>query len=76
MFAAAVRTSADPELVIDAGPLQFIDVAAAGDLAELAASLAPDRQIRLRRPCPLLVTVLELCGWDGTPGLVVEGSET
>lgn len=52
------------ELVIDLTDLAFIDVGAAGRLAQLPRRLGPGHHVRVVRPPSQLMTILQVLEWD------------
>jgi anti-anti-sigma regulatory factor len=59
----------EPDLHIDLGELEFIDVAGVRALVQAAARLGPGRRLTVERLAPRLRRVFGLVGWDRAPGL-------
>jgi anti-anti-sigma regulatory factor len=59
----------EPDLRIDLGELEFIDVAGVRAIVRTAAGLEPGRRLIIERLAPGLRKVFGIVGWDRTPGL-------
>jgi anti-anti-sigma regulatory factor len=59
----------DPEIRLDLGELEFIDVAGVRTIVRTARTLEPGRRLVISRLAAGLRKVFGIVGWDRTPGL-------
>ncbi|MGC9669336.1 MEDS domain-containing protein [Planosporangium sp. 12N6] len=59
----------EPDIRVDLGELEFIDVAGVRAIVHTAAGLAPGRRLIIERLAPGLRKVFGIVGWDRTSGL-------
>jgi anti-anti-sigma factor len=72
-LASTLRLAANwpgPDVYIDLGELEFIDVAGVRAIVRAAAALQPGRHLVVQRLAPALRKVFEIVGWDRVPGLL------
>ncbi|MYS79094.1 MEDS domain-containing protein [Embleya scabrispora] len=69
----ATAAQSGRDLVVDLSALEFADLGAMESLYRTAAALGPDRRLVLRAAGPAVRKVLDLLGWSGAGGLVVDG---
>ncbi|WP_406279852.1 MEDS domain-containing protein [Embleya sp. NBC_00896] len=68
--AAAAHTERD--LVVDLSALEFADLSAMESLFRAATALGPGRRLVLRAAGPAVRKVVDLLGWSGADGLIVD----
>ncbi|MFI6986271.1 MEDS domain-containing protein [Embleya sp. NPDC050154] len=69
------RAAAQPgrDLVVDLSALEFADLSTMETLYRAAAALGPHRRLVLRAAGPAVRKVVDLLGWSGAGGLIVDG---
>jgi anti-anti-sigma factor len=71
-LASTLRLAANwpgPDLHLDLGELEFIDIAGVRAIVRAATALRPGRHLVIERLAPSLRKVFGIVGWDRTPGL-------
>jgi anti-anti-sigma regulatory factor len=59
----------EPDIQLDLGELEFVDVAGVRAIVHAAAGLEPGRNLVISRLASRFRKVFEIVGWDRTPGL-------
>jgi anti-anti-sigma factor len=77
-LASALRTAEGwpGDITVDAGALQFLDLAGIRALVRTAERLPEGRRLRVIDLHPMLRHVISVVGWDKEPALVVTARET